>query len=123
MGGVPNAKTEPDAQPRFVVAASADPGTNSAPGHRLQRIQIIKGWVGQDGSLHQAVIDVAGNAEYGAKVDPLSCVSKGGGFVTFCGVWEDPEHYPQQDAVDYARAVENHSCRWSARICLSLLEG
>ena len=122
MGGVLNTKPETDARPRFVVAASADVGTNSAPGHLLQRIQIIKGWVGEDGSFHQAVIEVAGNADNGATVDPLSCVSQGDGFVTLCEVWEDPEFDPQQDAVYYARAVENPSCRWSARVCLSLLE-
>jgi hypothetical protein len=122
MGGVLTAKTEPDARPRFVVAASADPGTASAPGHPLQRLQIIKGWVGHDGGFHQAVMDVAGNAHNGATVDPLSCESEGDGFATLCGVWEDPEFDPLQDAVYYARAVENPSCRWSTRMCLSLPE-
>ena len=122
MGGVLTAKTEPDARPRFVVAASADPGTASAPGHPLQRLQVIKGWVGHDGAFHQAVIDVAGNADNGATVDPLSCESEGDGFATLCGVWEDPEFDPLQDAVYYARAVENPSCRWSTRMCLSLPE-
>ena len=82
MGGILDARTKPDARPRFVVAASADPGTTSTPGHPLQRIQIIKGWVGHDGSFHQAVIDVAGNADNGATVDPMSCESEGEGFAT-----------------------------------------
>jgi len=123
MGGVLASKTKPDARPRFVVAANADPGTAGAPGHPLQRIQIIKGWVGSDGSFHQSVIDVAGNADNGATVDPLSCEAEGEGFATLCGVWEDSAFDPQQDAVYYARVVENPSCRWSTRMCLSLPEG
>ena len=109
--------------PRFAVAASADPGTAEAPGHLLQRLQIIKGWVGDGGTFHQSVIDVAGNADNGASVDPLSCAVTGEGFATLCGVWEDPDFDPAQDAVYYARAVENPSCRWSTRLCLSLPEG
>ena len=120
MGGVLASKTKPDERPRFVVAANADPGTAGAPGHPLQRIQIIKGWVGSDGSFHQSVIDVAGNADNGATVDPLSCEAEGEGFANLCGVWEDSAFDPQQDAVYYARVVENPSCRWSTRMCLSL---
>ena len=122
LGGVLTAKTEPHARPRFVVAASADPGTASGPGHPLQRLQIIKGWVGHDGAFHQAVMDVAGNADNGATVDPLSCESEGEGFATLRGVWEDPEVDTMQDSVYYARALENPSCRWSTRMCLSLRE-
>ena len=122
MGGVLGTKPQPDARPRFVVAANADPGTTDAPGHPLQRIQIIKGWVGSDGSFHQSVIDVAGNADNGSTVDPLSCEAEGEGFSTLCGVWEDSEFDLQQDAVYYARAVENPSCRWSTRMCLSIPE-
>jgi len=67
-------------------------------------------------------MDVAGNADNGATVDPLSCESEGEGFATLCGVWEDPEVDTMQDAIYYARALENPSCRWSTRTCLSLRE-
>jgi len=52
----------------------------------------------------------------------LSCEAEGEGFATLCGVWEDSAFDPQQDAVYYARVVENPSCRWSTRMCLSLPE-
>ncbi|MDG1214583.1 MAG: DUF3604 domain-containing protein, partial [Luminiphilus sp.] len=43
MGSLMPDRANPDSRPRFVVAASADPGTAKAPGHPLQRLQIIKG--------------------------------------------------------------------------------
>ena len=38
------------ASPRFAVCALKDPGTRSAPGTDLQRMQIVKGWVDADGA-------------------------------------------------------------------------
>ena len=122
MGGVLPARTTNQQSPRFLVAAHADPGTADAPGHPLQRLQIIKGWVGQDGQFHQQVIDIAGNADNGASVDRMSCETTGTGFASLCGVWTDPSFDASQDAVYYARAVENPSCRWSTRQCLLLPE-
>ncbi len=63
MGSVlpPREGSEP---PRFFVTALADPGTSAYSGTPLQRIQIIKGWVGDNGLFH----DVAGDADNGADV-------------------------------------------------------
>ena len=122
MGGTLPPRPNDATSPRFVVAATADPGTRAAPGHPLQRLQIIKGWVGNNGRFHQSVVDVAGNDENGATVDLNTCEAQGRGFPALCGVWEDPDFDPEQDAVYYARAVENPSCRWSTRMCLSLPE-
>ncbi len=108
--------------PFFAVSAFADAGMSDRPGGLLQRAQIIKGWVDDDGRFHQEVHDVAGNAENGADVDPLTCEPRGAGASSLCGVWQDPNFDANQDAVYYARIVENPSCRWSARLCLSLLE-
>ena len=83
---------------------------------------MIKGWVGTDGSFHQSVVDVAGNANNGASVDLANCMATGPGYASLCGIWEDPDFDADQDAVYYARVIENPSCRWSTRLCLSLPE-
>jgi hypothetical protein len=122
MGSVLPAARDNKAAPSFVVSAAADPGTAAAPGHLLQRLQVIKGWLGKDGEFHQQVIDIAGDADNGADVDLATCTPRGNGFANLCSVWQDTEFDPSQDAVYYARVVENPSCRWSTRVCLSLPE-
>lgn len=118
MGGILPAAPNGSARPRFVVSAKADPGTPEAPGHTLQRLQIVKGWVNADGHFQQSIIDVAGDANNGAGVDTNTCDAFGEGSLTLCGVWEDRDFKAEQDAVYYARAIENPSCRWSTRMCL-----
>ncbi len=122
MGSVLPPAPAKTASPLFAVSAAADPGTADAPGQLLQRLQVIKGWVGKDGEFHQQVVDIAGDANNGAGVDPATCATRGTGFTSLCSVWRDPAFDPQQDAVYYARVVENPRCRWSARMCLSLAE-
>ena len=109
-----------DGGPVFVSAAARDPGTPDAPGGKLQRIQIIKGWVGDDGRFHQAVYDVAGEPDNGAGVDPATCRPSGPGADALCAVWRDPDFDPARRSVYYARTVENPSCRWNAWHCLAL---
>ncbi|MEM9177647.1 MAG: DUF3604 domain-containing protein [Myxococcota bacterium] len=65
-----------DAGPTFAVFASRDPGTPQAPGGRLQRLQIVKGWVDDDGTVHERVVDVAGGPN-DADVDPATCAPRG----------------------------------------------
>ena len=64
-GGVPMGGDLPGAPagaaPRFVLSALRDPGTEAQPGTRLQRLQIVKGWLGADGATHERVYDVAGD--------------------------------------------------------------
>ena len=120
MGGDLSAPPSDNAGPSFVVAAVADLGSSSAPGLSLQRIQVIKGWYDEAGDHHQQIYDVAGDANNGADVDLSSCESRGSGHEQLCTVWQDPDFNAEQSAVYYMRAVENPSCRYSARQCLAL---
>ena len=60
MGSDLPARTGATSVPSFLVLAQADAGTAGAPGTPLQRVQVIKGWVDEDGNHQQRVDDVAG---------------------------------------------------------------
>jgi len=123
MGGdLPPAPTG-SAGPVFALSALRDPGTEKRPGGWLQRLQVVKGWVDDEGRFHQQVIDVAGDADNGASVDLDTCEPKGTGAAQLCAVWQDPDFDPARDAVYYARAVENPSCRWTTRLCNGWTDG
>ena len=111
--------TRPDTaqSPDFLIAASADSGTNEHPGGLLQRLQVIKGWVDEVGIMQQRVYDVAGDPDNGATVDLDSCQPRGDGFKNLCTVWRDPDYHADQQAVYYSRVLENPSCRWSTYQC------
>jgi len=113
---------EGQGSPSFAVWATRDAGTNEAPGGLLQRLQIVKGWVDDDGIVHEEVVDVAGGPN-DADVDPNTCTPRGAGHDVLCGVWRDPDFDPERRAVYYARAVENPSCRYHAWQCLGLPAG
>jgi hypothetical protein len=108
--------------PVFAAWAHRDLGRSDTGEGLLQRIQIVKGWVGDDGSFQQAIFDVAGDPENGASVDPRTCEPVGAGADQLCAVWRDPDFDPGRAAVYYARVVENPICRWSTRRCLALPE-
>ena len=116
MGGDLPARGEDDGDPRFAVWALQDPGTDDAPGTKLQRIQIVKGWV-EDGETKEKVIEVAGGRNR-ASVDPQTCEPKGDGHAQLCSVWRDRDFEPDQNAFYYARVVENPTCRWSQHLCV-----
>src|SRR5262245_11132863 len=58
--------------PSFAVAATMDPGWTGRPGTKLQRAQIIQGWVDGAGQTHEQVYDIAGDPNGNASVDLYS---------------------------------------------------
>lgn len=119
MGG--HLTLQGEQQPTFILWAMAD--ANSAP---LQRLQIIKGWIDNDGDVHEAVYDAACAdgvdvdpvtqrcPDNGADVDISNCeLSASSGAAQLRTVWRDPSYSQGQRAFYYARVLENPSCRWS----------
>lgn len=105
---------------RLVIAALQDP-----LGTRLQRLQVVKGWV-EDSAPHEQVYDVACSdglavdavshrcPENGASVDLTTCdVSADRGASELAVTWQDPDFRADQEAFYYARVLENPTCRWS----------
>ena len=106
--------------PTFLIWAVSDP-----LGGRLQRSQIIKGWV-ENGVHNEKVFDVA--CSDGLKVDPITqrCPDNGADVnINDCSTtpnvgaselktfWKDPEFNSNINAFYYVRVLENPSCRWS----------
>ena len=129
MGGTLDRSTS---APRFAVSAVMDPGWPNHPGTKLDRVQIVKGWVDADGETHEQVFDVAGGGD-GTRpiapdgrplpaadetaVDLRTCRPTGVGRASLCGVWQDPQFDPAQHAFYYARVLEQPSCRWNQYYC------
>lgn len=105
------------ATPRFAVAALMDPGWEGHAGTKLQRAQIIKGWVDAQGHTHEKVYDVAGRSDDDATVDLRTCRPRGRGAQELCAVWSDPDFQKDEHAFYYARILENPSCRWQQYYC------
>ena len=108
--------------PTFLVAALKD-----AIGANLDRIQIVKGWVGQDGKTQERVYDVAVSG--GRKIDADGrCKAPVGNTVDVANatwtntigspelitVWKDPQFDAKQRAFYYARVIEIPTPRWTA---------
>ena len=107
-----------ESAPHFLVSATSDHNS-----YLLQRIQVVKGWVDDQGNTHQQVYDVAGNPDNAATVDTHSCDVRGNGYRQLCRVWQDPDFDPARSAVYYSRVLENPSCRWSTWQGNALPEG
>jgi hypothetical protein len=105
--------------PSFIVAASADQGTESTAGTPLERIQLVKGWVGADGKVKETVLDLAGEPRSEAPLLEESCSAVPEGQEALCTVWTDPSFDPQRPAYYYARILEVPTCRWSQKVCRS----
>ena len=85
-GGVPMGADLPvrsgNGVPVFIATAYRDPAADATP---LQKLQIIKGWVEQNGEMHYKVYDVAGSSHSNAGVDASSGSRYGDGHASLCG--------------------------------------
>jgi len=93
------------AAPTFTVYAMKDPD-----GANLDRIQIIKGWVGKDGNTHEQIVDTAwsGDRQPGAdgKLPPVGNTvdlktakfTNDIGASSLMGSWTDEQFDPEQHA-------------------------
>ena len=107
--------------PQFVVFAAQDP-----LGAHLDRIQIIKGWVDEEGVTHEKVIDVAWSGKRSidlatGRLDPVgSTVNTGAstykntiGSPSLAAWWQDDDFDPDRPAFYYPRVLEIPTPRWS----------
>ncbi|MBT4163021.1 MAG: DUF3604 domain-containing protein [Gammaproteobacteria bacterium] len=114
--------------PGFLVFALKDP-----EGANLDRAQIVKGWVDEEGVSHEKVFDVAAaddrviNPDTGKLPDVGNTVdvataeytnSIGGALISV--YWRDPQFVPTQEAFYYARVLEIPTPRWSTFDAITL---
>jgi hypothetical protein len=107
--------------PTFLVAAWKDPA-----GANLDRVQIVKGWVGTDGKPQEKVFDVkwSGDRTPGAdgKLPPVgntvdlatATYTNTIGAAELITTWTDPDFDPARRAFYYARVIEIPTPRWTA---------
>ena len=107
--------------PTFLVAARKDPLSGN-----LDRIQIIKGWVDDNGDRAEKIYNVAWSGDrsvdddgrlpsVGDTVDVTNAMWRNSiGAPELITVWKDPDFDPDQPAVYYARVIEIPTPRWTA---------
>jgi hypothetical protein len=107
--------------PAFLVQALRDPD-----GANLDRLQIIKGWLGADGKTRERIYDIA--VSDGRVIGPdgrcknsvgntvnveQATYSNAIGDAVLGGYWQDPEFDPAQRAFYYVRVLEIPTPRWT----------
>ncbi|KPJ78124.1 MAG: hypothetical protein AMJ54_05130 [Deltaproteobacteria bacterium SG8_13] len=108
-------------QPTFLVAALKDPLSGN-----LDRIQIVKGWLGADGKPRERIFNVAWSdgrkADAKGKLPPVGNTvdvanatwTNTIGATELITVWKDPDFDPSLRAFYYARVIEIPTPRWTA---------
>ena len=110
------------AAPTFMVRALRDPD-----GANLDRIQMIKGWLDEDGQTQERIYDIAVSGgrrigpdgrcrePVGNTVDVANATYTNDiGAAVLAAHWEDPEFNPDQRAFYYVRVIEIPTPRWTA---------
>ncbi|WP_068113369.1 DUF3604 domain-containing protein [Tropicimonas marinistellae] len=119
MGG--DLKNAPDGgAPTLMIRALRDPD-----GANLDRVQIVKGWLDDDGNTHEkifdvacgerAIVDDACDGDVGNTVDVADAsYTNTIGEPLLTAHWIDPEFDPKQKAFYYVRVIEIPTPRWTA---------
>ena len=121
MGGDLPTSAQGRGSPNFMVYALKDP-----IGGNLDRIQIVKGWLDEEGQTHEKVYDVVWSGD--RKPDAEGKLPSVGdtvdvrraswtntiGAAELSTVWTDPDFDPAQRAFYYARVIEIPTPRWTA---------
>jgi hypothetical protein len=110
------------AAPTFMVRALRD-----LDGANLDRVQIIKGWLGASGETQERIYDIAvadgrtigsdGRARtpVGSTVDlDNATYTNSIGDALLMGYWKDPDFDPAEGAFYYVRVIEIPTPRWTA---------
>ncbi|TLU67121.1 DUF3604 domain-containing protein [Thalassotalea litorea] len=122
--GVPMGSDLPDGDgakaPSFMVSAMKDPLSGN-----LDRVQIIKGWLDEDGKVHERIYDVAVSDDReidadGRCKDPVGNTvdietatwSNSIGDAQLSAVWTDPDFDADESAFYYVRVLEIPTPRW-----------
>ena len=107
--------------PSFMIRALRDPDNAN-----LDRVQVIKGWLDDDGDTQERIYDVAcsdGRAiverrcerEVGSTVDVANAsYTNTIGDPLLTAYWVDPDFDPEQRAFYYVRVIEIPKPRWTA---------
>jgi len=129
MGGDLTRPAETGAAPQLLIQATKDPA-----GANLDRVQVIKGWLGTDGEPHEKIYDVAwsGGRQPGADrklpavgdtVDRLTGeTSNTIGTPEMITLWTDPEFDANQRAFYYVRVLQIPTARHSLLDGIALQE-
>lgn len=109
--------------PSFLISAIRDPN-----GANLDRVQVVKGWMADDGSRHEKVFDVAWSDSETRAPDTDGELPEVGNTVNIedasyensigadhlAVTWSDPTFDPVQGAFYYLRVLEIPTPRWPA---------
>ncbi len=125
LGGVPmggDLTAAPDGKAtRLMIRALRDPD-----GANLDRVQIIKGWLDNNGDLQEKIYDVACSDDraigtnnrceqpVGSTVDVAAAIYTNSiGDALLMAYWEDPDFDRNERAFYYVRVLENPTPRWT----------
>ena len=123
--GVPMGGTLVDAPdgaaPRFLIRALRDPD-----GANLDRVQVIKGWLDDDGEAHERIYDVAVSDDReidadGRAREPVrntvdiatASYTNTAGDAMQAAHWVDPDFDPREAAFYYVRVLQIPTPRWT----------